>query len=39
MTEETTPEQVKVKQPPILFDKTQAIIAKISAQFGWPLIS
>jgi hypothetical protein len=39
MTEETTPEQVKVKQPPILFDKTQAIIAKISAQLGGPLIS
>ena len=38
MTEETT-EQVKVKQPPILFDKTQAIIAKISAHLGGPLIS
>ncbi|MBI5932277.1 MAG: hypothetical protein HY867_01110 [Chloroflexi bacterium] len=38
MTEEIT-EQVKVKQPPVLFDKTQAIIAKISAQLGGPLIS
>lgn len=38
MTEETT-EQVKVKQPPVLFDKTQAIIAKIAAQLGGPLIS
>lgn len=32
-------EQIKIKQPPILFDKTQAIIAKIAAQLGGPLIA
>jgi hypothetical protein len=37
-TEETT-EQIKVKQPPVLFDKTQAIIARISESLGAPLIA
>jgi hypothetical protein len=39
MPPEETTEQVKVKQPPVLFDKTQAIIAKIAAQLGGPLIT
>jgi hypothetical protein len=39
MPPEETTEQVKVKQPPVLFDKTQAIIARIAAQLGGPLIT
>ena len=42
MTEETThtnTEQPKVKQPPVLFDKTQAILAKIASRLGGPLIA
>ncbi|MBV6397468.1 MAG: hypothetical protein HFACDABA_03082 [Anaerolineales bacterium] len=42
MTEETnntTNEQPKVKQPPVLFDKTQAILEKLAAQLGGPLIA
>ncbi|MFZ5855301.1 MAG: hypothetical protein ACOYZ6_00585 [Chloroflexota bacterium] len=38
MSEETS-EQIKVKQPPVLFDKTQAIIGRIAAQLGGPLIT
>ncbi|HVN53830.1 MAG TPA: hypothetical protein VMT46_05820 [Anaerolineaceae bacterium] len=30
---------LKVKQPPVLFNKTQAIIAEITAQLGSPLIA
>jgi len=29
----------KVKQPPVLFGKTQALIKSLSAQLGGPLIS
>lgn len=29
----------KIKQPPVLFSKTQAVIAKVSAQLGGPLIT
>ena len=39
MTTEETTEQVKVKQPPVLFDKTQAIISRISESLGGPLIA
>jgi len=39
MTTEKPPEPPKVKQPPILFDKTQAIIARIASQLGGPLIA
>jgi hypothetical protein len=39
MTTEESNEQVKVKQPPILFDKTQAIITRISESLGGPLIA
>ena len=38
MSEETS-EQIKVKQPPVLFDKTQAIIGRIAEQLGGPLIT
>lgn len=39
MPPEESPEQIKVKQPPVLFDKTQAIIARISESLGGPLIA
>jgi len=32
-------EPVKVKQPPVLFSETQAVIAEVSAQLGGPLIA
>ena len=39
MTTEEPAEQSKVKQPPVLFDQTQAIIAKIGESLGGPLIA
>lgn len=39
MTTEENTEQVKVKQPPVLFDKTQAIITRIAESLGGPLIA
>jgi hypothetical protein len=42
VTEETNAqnaEQPRIKQPPILFDKTQRILEKIAAQLGGPLIA
>jgi hypothetical protein len=39
MSNEEASEPVKVKQPPVLFDKTQAIIGRIAAQLGGPLIT
>jgi hypothetical protein len=32
-------EKPKIKQPPIMFKKTQKLIYKISEQLGWPLIT
>jgi hypothetical protein len=31
--------EIKVKQPPVLFTKTQALIAKLSHQLGGPLVA
>ena len=39
MPNEETTEQAKIKQPPVLYDKTQAIIAKIAESLGGPLIA
>jgi hypothetical protein len=33
------PPTVKVKQPPVLFDKTQAVLAQLSERLGGPLIA
>ena len=38
MAEEETP-KIKVKQPPVLFDKTQTLIAEITTRLGGPLIA
>ncbi len=39
MTTDETSQPIKIKQPPILFDQTQALIARISAELGGPLIA
>jgi hypothetical protein len=35
----TTAPSVKVKQPPVLFNKTQAVIAQLSQHLGGPLVA
>lgn len=39
MPNEENSEQPKIKQPPVLFDKTQAIIARIAKNLGGPLVA
>ncbi len=39
MTTPEPPEQPKVKQPPVLFDQAQTILAKIAESLGGPLIA
>ena len=39
MDQENTSPSRKVKQPPVLFSKTQAVIAEISHLLGGPLIT
>jgi hypothetical protein len=39
MTETVSTPKAKIKQPPVLFAKTQSVIADVSASLGGPLVS
>lgn len=36
---ETQEKQIKIKQPPVLFGKTQAVLAKLADRLGGPLVA
>jgi hypothetical protein len=36
---ETQEKQIKIKQPPVLFGKTQTVLAKLADQLGGPLVA
>jgi hypothetical protein len=37
--EQLPPIEVKIKQPPVLFTKTQALIAQLAEHLGGPLVA